>query len=93
MLDHMMDFIEDNKTYMQKYARYNNMKIYSDVASIFEVVKESEVFLCSHNVTHKNLNLSQLFCVLKYKNNSLQKVNIECDDNKGIIIMVKGIHT
>ena len=47
MLDHMIDFIADNKSYMQKYARYNNMNIYSDIASIFDIVTESDVFLCS----------------------------------------------
>ena len=84
MLDHMMDYISDNKKHMQTYARYTNMKIYSDVASIVDIIMESEVFVCSYNTMHNNTNLAQLFCVIKCKSSSFQKVHIICDDNKGM---------
>ena len=39
MLDHMMDKISCNDNILKTYLRYNNMKIYSDVASISEIIK------------------------------------------------------
>ena len=40
MLDYMMECITESKQYAPKYARYNNMKIYSDIKFISEIITE-----------------------------------------------------
>ena len=39
MIDLMMDAVSNNEQYLKTYAKYNNMKIYSDVATIAEIIK------------------------------------------------------
>ena len=84
MLDHMMDKISCNDNVLKTYSRYNNMKIYSDVASISEIIKESEVFLCSYDTNHHQTNAPQLFCIIKSGHEVHQKLKLTCDDDQGM---------
>ena len=84
MLDYMMDFITENKQYAPKYDRYKNMKIYSDIKFISEIITESEVFICAYESNDTNVDYAQLFCVVKAENNTYQKIYIDCNDNNGV---------
>ena len=84
MIDHMMDVVSNDDQYVHKYARYNNMKIYSDVATICEIIKEAEVFICSYETREHNCDRTQLFFVVKINNDSYHKVSLQCNDDKGI---------
>ena len=47
ILEHMMDTIlydTDGKT---GYKRYSNMKIYTDIEHLSEIISDGEAFLCS----------------------------------------------
>ena len=81
MLDYMMDFITENKQYAPKYDRYKNMKIYSDIKFISEIITESEVFICAYESNDPNVDLAQLFCVVQADSDFYQKVYIDCKDN------------
>ena len=80
----MMDAVSNNEQYLKKYARYNNMKIYSDVAAIIEIINESEVFMCAYDTNQHAFDFKELFCVVKNNNNSYHKVSIQCNDDNGI---------
>ena len=80
----MMDVVSNNEQYLKKYARYNNMKIYSDVAAIAEIINESEVFMCAYDTNQHAFDFKELFCVVKSTNNSYHKVSIQCNDDNGI---------
>ena len=84
MLDHMMECITENKQYAPKYARYNNMKIYSDIKFISEIITESEVFICAYESKDPNNDSAQLFCVVQADSDFYQKVYIDYNDNDGL---------
>lgn len=65
MMDHMMEAVTDNDLNLKKYTRYNDMKIYSDVASVAEILQESEVFMCVYDTNQHGLDLTQLYCIVK----------------------------
>ena len=65
MIDHMMDVVSNDDQYVHKYARYNNMKIYSDVATICEIIKEAEVFICSYETREHNCDRTHDGCSIK----------------------------
>ena len=48
------------------------------------MIKESKVFLCSHDINHHQSNAPQLFCIIKSGREVYQKLNLACDDDQGI---------
>ena len=83
MMDHIMETVPNSDLNLKKYTRYNDMKIYSDVASVAEILQESEVFMCVYDTTQHELDVTQLYCIVK-KNDCFYKVSIQCNDDGGM---------
>ena len=56
MMDHIMETVPNSDLNLKKYTRYNDMKIYSDVASVAEILQESEVFMCVYDTPQHELD-------------------------------------
>ena len=92
MMDHIMNTVTDKDSNLKRYTRYNDMKIYSDVACVSEIMQESEVFICAYDTNQHRLDLTQLFFIVKKNDFFIRKI-YNAMTTKVYTTMVNGIHT
>ena len=85
MLNHMSDDLQlPSDSGLSFYLRYRGLKIYSDMESIENTIKNNEPFLCSYQITSHITNKKQLFFIVKDTSNMQQKIKIVCNDQNGM---------